>query len=176
MTTAFATLTVGDFVELKGPIGHFIWQGSGVALLRGKERRVREIGLVCAGSGITPILQVLRAILSDPSHHDTRVWVLDVNRNVEDILCREELDQLLDKHHSRYRCHHTLTGSHVPDGWEYSTGRVNDEMLRMHLPSPAEDGMVCICGPPSMEQATKSRISAALSAAVKNNVNSFVCL
>lgn len=53
MTLGFSELVVGDCVELKGPIGHYQWKGMGVALLHGKERRVREIGLVCGGSGIT---------------------------------------------------------------------------------------------------------------------------
>ena len=53
MTRGFSELVVGDSVELKGPIGHFIWKGTGVALCYGEERRVREIGLVCGGSGIT---------------------------------------------------------------------------------------------------------------------------
>lgn len=53
MTLGFAELDVGDSVELKGPIGHFTWQGKGTALLHGKQQRVREIGLLCGGSGIT---------------------------------------------------------------------------------------------------------------------------
>lgn len=111
--------------------------------------------MVCGGSGITPILQVLRAVLHDPSHRDTTVWVLDVNRYFGDILCREELDHLAKEHGSRFRLHYTLTGGSVPDGWTYSKGRINDEMLKTHLPPPAEDNLVCLCGPSPMEQATK---------------------
>ena len=155
MTLGLADLVVGDFVELKGPIGDFIWRGKGVALLHGQERRVREIGMVCGGSGITPILQVLRAILHDPSHHDIKVWILDVNRHFGDILCRQELDQLVNEHHLRYRLHYTLTGNLIPDRWSYSTGRISDDMLKAHLPTPAKDRLVCICGPAPMEQATK---------------------
>ena len=172
MTLGFSELAVGDSVELKGPIGHFIWKGMGVALCHGEEKLVREIGLLCAGSGITvrtssspkisvpdrsnqPILQVLRGILNDPLHHDTKIWLLYVNRYLEDILCREELHQLAEAHKHRCRLHHTLTGSPVPPGWEYSTGRVNDEMLKYHLPTPGENKLVCICGPSAMEQSTK---------------------
>jgi nitrate reductase (NAD(P)H) len=158
MTLGFADLAVGDSVELKGPIGDFVWRGQGVALLHGKERRVREIGMVCGGSGITPILQVLRAILQDPLDGDTKVWVLDANRNFEDILCRDELDQLLNEHSSRFHLHYTLTGGVIPDGWTYSKGRISDEMLKIHLPTPAEDKLICICGPSPMEQATKGAI------------------
>lgn len=142
-------------MELKGPIGHFIWKGAGIALLHGKERRVREMGMVCGGSGITPILQVLRGILHDVLHRDTKVWVLDVNRCFDDILCRKELHQLVGDNMERFQLHHTLTGTDVPEDWEYSTGRPDNAMLKTRLPAPAEDSMVCICGPSAMEQATR---------------------
>ena len=90
MTLGFAELEVGDAVELKGPIGHFTWQGDGKALIHGTTTVVREVGMVCAGSGITPILQVLRGIFEDPSDTTTKAWVLDINRDFDDILCRDE--------------------------------------------------------------------------------------
>ena len=43
----------------------------------------------------------------------------------------------------------------MPDGWERSTGRLNNKMLRSHLPSQAKDCMICIYGPLTIEQATK---------------------
>lgn len=157
MTLGFSELAIGDFIELKGPIGHFIWKGAGYALLHGKERRVREMGMVCGGSGITPILQVLRGILHDAFSHDTKVWVLDINRHFDDILCRQELHQLAGSNQACFRLHHTLTGNDVPEDWEYSTGRPNVEMLKTHLPAPADDSMVCICGPSAMEQASRGK-------------------
>jgi nitrate reductase (NAD(P)H) len=51
MSVGFHQLVVDDTVELKGPLGSFIWHGKGMALWRGMERRVRNIGLICAGSG-----------------------------------------------------------------------------------------------------------------------------
>jgi nitrate reductase (NAD(P)H) len=158
MTLGFSELVIGDCVELKGPIGHFIWKGKGIAQMQGMERRIRKIGMVCGGSGVTPILQVLRGIFYDISYRGTSAWVLDINRYYDDILCREELHQLAKEHPERLRLHHTLTGIPAPDGWEYSTGRVDNMMLKSHLPSPEEDSMVCICGPSGMEQAVKGAI------------------
>ncbi|KIM36955.1 hypothetical protein M413DRAFT_448857 [Hebeloma cylindrosporum] len=159
MTVGFAELVVGDVVELKGPIGHLIWKGNGIASLHGKERRINEIGLVCGGSGITPILQVLRAILTDPAGYHTKVWVLDVNRFLDDILCREELDRLAVEHNSHFKLHYSLTGKPLPEDWRYSTGRITDAMLVSHLPAPGEDTLVCICGPPPMEESVKASLS-----------------
>jgi nitrate reductase (NAD(P)H) len=159
MTLGFAELEIGDSIELKGPIGHFIWKGQGTALVDGTERRVREIGMVCGGSGITPILQVVRGIFDDELDTTTKVSILDVNRFVPDILCREELDLLVVQHPTRLRVHYSLTGNSVPAKWSYSRGRITDEMLKIHLPEPSEDKMICICGPPSMEQKIKNSLS-----------------
>jgi len=98
----FDQLVIGDHVELKGPIGHFVWKGKGITEIHGQERRVRAIGMV-VGNGITPILQVLRGIFHDTSYRDAKVWVLDVNRYFDDILCREELHQLVQEHPDRFR-------------------------------------------------------------------------
>ncbi|KXN90611.1 Nitrate reductase [NADPH], partial [Leucoagaricus sp. SymC.cos] len=158
MTLGFSELLVGDTVELKGPVGHFIWKGEGIAMLHGEEKHVREIGLVCGGSGITPILQVLRAILTDPLDNDTKVWVVDVNRQFEDILCREELERLASQQKRRLRLHFSLTGTPLPDNWLHSVGRITKEMLKIHLPEPSNDKLVCICGPGPMEQSTKGEV------------------
>ena len=51
MTVGFNQLKVGDTIEIKGPLGSFVWQGAGTALWKGVTRKVKEIGLVCGGSG-----------------------------------------------------------------------------------------------------------------------------
>ena len=156
MTLGFNELVLGGMVEIKGPVGHFVWKGNGTVMLHNKERHVNEIGLVCGGSGITPILQVVQAILTDSLDCSTKVWVLDVNRFIEDILCREELDRLASEHRSRFRLHYSLTGKPVPIDWSYSTGRITSDILKAHLPTPGQDKLICICGPSPMEQFTKS--------------------
>ena len=156
MTLGFAELEAGDAIELKGPIGHFTWQGDGKALIHGTTAVVREVGMVCGGSGITPILQVLRGIFEDPSDTVTKAWVLDINRELEDILCREELDSLFARYPSRLSLRYSLTGKSVPADWTHSVGRVNDEMLQTHLPPPSKEGVICLCGPPPMEQSVTS--------------------
>lgn len=56
MTVGFNQLEVGDKIELKGPLGSFVWKGKGTALWKGVPRQVKEIGLVCGGSGTSPFL------------------------------------------------------------------------------------------------------------------------
>ncbi|QRW14245.1 nitrate reductase [Ceratobasidium sp. AG-Ba] len=145
MSVGFHQLVVDDTVELKGPLGSFIWKGKGLALWRGVERPVKHLGLVCAGSGITPILQVLRSVLEDPEDNDTTLWLLDSNRTEQDILCRDELLTFAERK-GRMKAHFTLSKS-PRDGWNFSTGRINDEMMRAHLPpSGQSDTLILICG------------------------------
>lgn len=51
MTVGFHQLEIGDTLEVKGPLGSFIWQGNGTALWKNIPQKVSEIGLVCGGSG-----------------------------------------------------------------------------------------------------------------------------
>lgn len=155
MTMEIDRLSVGDEVEVKGPTGNFTWKGQGMAVMHGKEYQIREVGMICAGTGITPVIQALRGIFSDPLSKDVRVWVLDVNRSVDDILCREELDQFALEHNSRLRLHHTLTGT-PPKGWRYSTGRATDEMIKRHMPIPGAGKLICIGGPLAMKESVTS--------------------
>ncbi|GJE85169.1 nitrate reductase [Phanerochaete sordida] len=151
MTVGFHQLEVGDSLELKGPLGSFIWKGRGTALWKGVQHKVSEIGLVCGGSGITPILQVLRSILHDEEDTETRLWLLSANKTEHDILCRAELDALCAAHGAsgRFRVHYTLSAG-APPAWTYSTGRVSESMLRAHLPAPGAGRLVLACGPPAM--------------------------
>ena len=51
MTTAMEELVVGDTVELKGPLGSFVHLGNGLVRWRNIERKVKNVGLVCGGTG-----------------------------------------------------------------------------------------------------------------------------
>ncbi|KAG6847627.1 hypothetical protein H0H93_006967 [Arthromyces matolae] len=129
-----------------------------MASLHGTPKRVRQVGMVCAGSGITPILQVLRGVFVETDNNDTDVWVLDVNRNFDDILCKEELDELALAYGSRFSLRYSLTGKSIPEGWDQSIGRLNLKMIKEYLPSPSPDGLICMCGPPAMEKIAKDHL------------------
>ena len=60
---------------------------------------------------------------------------------VQDILCREELDALAQDHAHRFSLHHTLSKP-PPGDWTHSQGRVTLQMLRKHLPPPDEDTLI----------------------------------
>ncbi|TFK98170.1 hypothetical protein BDV98DRAFT_573190 [Pterulicium gracile] len=168
MTCAIHDLKVGDSMEMKGPLGEFIWAGKGYAMWKNVRVKVKNVGMIAAGSGITPILQTLRGIFMDNEDKSTRVWVLDANRTEEDILCRKELEKFLFNSKGRMRLHYTLSPAVVRhsrlhravrrvssrflandsgDNWQYSRGHIDAPMMRKHLPPPGPDSLILICGP-----------------------------
>lgn len=63
MSLGFHHLAAGDQIEMKGPLGSFVWQGANTALWKGVPRKIQEIGLVCGGSGTSFEASILRASL-----------------------------------------------------------------------------------------------------------------
>ncbi|KAH7359842.1 hypothetical protein BKA66DRAFT_573950 [Pyrenochaeta sp. MPI-SDFR-AT-0127] len=150
MTKALDSIPIGHWVDFKGPIGKFEYLGQGLCAINGKERRVTRFFMICGGSGITPIFQVLRAVMQD-KEDSTHCTVLNGNRLVEDILCREDLDKFARENEDRCKMVYTLTQG--PDDWQGLRGRIGAPLLQQYC-SKDEDGsaMVLICGPGPLEK------------------------
>ena len=116
-------LRAGDQIELRGPVGgYFVWEPSqGGPLL-----------LVGGGSGVVPLMAMIRLRATAGSAADTRL--LFSSRSWDDIIYRNELERLEG---DGLRVVHTLTRSQPP-GWTGYTRRVDPEMLAEVGPSPAE--------------------------------------
>lgn len=149
MTLALDALSLGQQVDFKGPIGKFTYLGGGQFSLEGNTRNVKSMTMICAGSGITPIFAVLRAIMQDATD-PTRCTVIDSNRLEEDILCRQELDALHEANTARMTLVHTLTAA--GESWTGRRGRINKELIQ-EVGSGAE--LWLVCGPEGMEDAVR---------------------
>jgi ferredoxin-NADP reductase len=126
-------LRVGDGLELRGPIGgYFVWRAAdGGPLL-----------LVAGGSGLVPLMAMLRHRATRSSIVDTRL-LLSV-RSVDDVLYRDELLSLGAG--DRVHVHETFTRE-PPVDWRGFARRIDAEMLREVGPSPPERPRIFICGP-----------------------------
>ncbi|KAJ6145741.1 nitrate reductase (NADPH) niaD or niiA-Penicillium chrysogenum [Penicillium chermesinum] len=148
----------GADIECKGPTGRFEYLGNGRVLISGKERKVRSFKMICGGTGITPIFQVLRAVMQDPQD-PTTCLVLDGNRLEEDILCRAELDDYAKLDSQKCALVHTLTKA--SDSWAGRRGRISEELLTEYVtPDPNGESMVILCGPEAMEKSVKKSLLA----------------
>ena len=54
-------------------------------------KKFKNLGLIAAGSGLTPILQIIRAV--DQYKLDINISLLFCNKTEDDILLRKELEQ-----------------------------------------------------------------------------------
>ena len=147
MSQHMDTLKLGDTLKFRGPTGRFEYLGKGDCTLRGAPRKVRNFAMIGGGTGITPLLQVLRAVLKDPSDQ-TKVSLIFANQTEEDILLREELEACAKD--PRVEVWYTL--DRPPKGWAYSEGFISETMIRDHLPAPSDETLVLMCGPPPMIQ------------------------
>ena len=156
MTQALDAIPLGHFVDFKGPVGKFKYLGRGQCSVSGSPRHIRRFIMVCAGSGITPIFQVLRAVMKD-AEDQTKCLVLDGNRDEQDILCRTELDAMANANSHKYRLLYTL--SRPGSNWDGRKGRMDKSLFASEVGPPsnaeARDEMVLICGPEAMERTVR---------------------
>lgn len=123
----------GDEFVIKGPYGKFVWL----------PQMGKDIVLIGAGSGIVPLMCILRYIRDMRLEH-VRAVLLYSNTHYEEIIYREELEEL-DKL-SNIKVVHTLTRSWTPD-WKGYTGRINAQMVLNEVENiPAN--LYYLCGPP----------------------------
>lgn len=150
MSQYLDSLELGSILEVKGPLGHIEYTGKGNFLVHGKTKFAKKLAMIAGGTGITPIYQVMQAILKDPED-DTEMYVVYANRTEDDILLREELDQWAEEHKDRVKVWYVVEKS-TTEGWQYDTGFITESILRDHVPASGKDVLALTCGPPPMIQ------------------------
>ena len=145
-------MEIGDTIDVRGPSRHLTYKRRGVFEIKesGKPERLMEckkVGMIAGGTGITPMLQIVQAVIKDPND-TTQMFLLYANQTEADILVREELESIQQAHPDRLKLWYTL--DRPDEGWAYSSGFVNEEMLRDHLPESGDASVVLMCGPPPM--------------------------
>ncbi|KAG6772521.1 hypothetical protein POTOM_023934 [Populus tomentosa] len=136
MSQHFATLKSGDVVEVKGPIEK----------LRYSPNMKKHIGMIAGGTGITPMLQVIEAILKNPDDN-TQVSLLYANVSPDDILLKQKLD-FLAASHPNLKIFYTV--DNPPKNWKGGSGYISKDMVVKGLPRPSDDTIILVCGPPGM--------------------------
>jgi ferredoxin-NADP reductase len=135
----------GDRLEVRGPIGgYFVWEaGVGGPLF-----------LVAGGSGVVPLMAMLRHRLRAGSSTPTRL--LFSSRGPEEIIYRDELDRLASRGDG-LEVEHTLTRQHPPDWTGYSR-RIDARMLAEVLQPLGITARTYICGPTALVEAAANAL------------------
>lgn len=147
MSHHFREMREGDYLAVKGPKGRFKYQPG----------QVRAFGMLAGGTGVTPMFQVTRAILENPNDK-TNIHLIYANVTFEDILLKEELDELASKYPNRMSVYYVL--NQPPEGWDGGVGFVSKEMIQARCPAPALDIQILRCGPPPMNKAMAAHLEA----------------
>jgi ferredoxin-NADP reductase len=136
----------GDKLEIRGPIGgYFNWDiAQGGPLL-----------LVAGGSGVVPLMAILRHRALRGDHVPTRL--LYSSRSFDEIIYREELAQLDSD--TTLEVFQTLTRSQPLD-WTGYRRRIDEAMLTEVAWPPAERPLAYVCGPTRLVEAVASTLVA----------------
>lgn len=153
MTQHMEQLHIGDSIEIQGPSGKLVYTSPCEFRIRKGTTfttlRKRRIGMIAGGSGVTPMYQIAQRVLNNPDDI-AELWLVFANQTEEDILIREELEALQSRFPRRFKIWYTLDRAPKDGTWKFSEGFVDEEMLRQHLPAPADDVIILSCGPPPM--------------------------
>jgi ring-1,2-phenylacetyl-CoA epoxidase subunit PaaE len=140
-TFANRGLQTGDVIDVMPPAGNFTCELSA--------ENDKSYLCIAAGSGITPILAIVKSILSrEPRSH---VTLLFGNQRVSTIMFREELEQLKNRYMSRFQLIHILSREHQEV--ELLNGRINNRKgaeLSERLLDLANTDEFFLCGPEAM--------------------------
>jgi ring-1,2-phenylacetyl-CoA epoxidase subunit PaaE len=134
------SLKKGDMLEIMAPNGVFNTPVSAEA---------KNYVMFAAGSGITPILSIIKTHLALEPESTVKLFYL--NRSVKSIIFKEEIEQLKNVYFGRIEIFHFLTKEHRPI--ELFNGRFTKEKLQVltekiiDVPSVDE---CFICGPEQM--------------------------
>ena len=133
-------LSAGDVIRVMEPEGRFTPEIGGD----------HDYLLVAAGSGITPMLSIAKAVLGhEPG---SRVTLVYGNRETGSIMFLEEVEDLKDRYMGRFSLIHVL--SRESQDVEALNGRIDGERIRLFasrgMIDPAGHDLAFLCGPGAM--------------------------
>ncbi|MCU7495972.1 MAG: ferredoxin--NADP reductase [Ignavibacteria bacterium] len=140
-TNYFAdNIKTGDTLKAFPPLGRFVVDLS--------PEKKHELVLVGAGSGISPLMSILKSTLIIEPESSVRLFY--GNRNEESIIFRKELEELENYYAGRLKVVHTLS---QPDKeWQGFKGRITRELFIQLLReyNPSKEAQFYVCGPNGM--------------------------
>ncbi|ETV76824.1 hypothetical protein H257_09271 [Aphanomyces astaci] len=168
VTSHLAALPVGSLVDMLGPQGSFGYSGVGTISLSPSvaARPVTDIAMVAAGSGITPMLTLINAVMRGSVFDTTKLTLIYCNRSPAHVIAKSTLAPLHNMFPGRFRWLNVLSVDRTSsvDGGEKKEAddedvkpfvvgsRLTRAMLEANLPPPSDQVCVVFCGPPSFDE------------------------
>ena len=142
----------GEEVEVMVPDGKFY--------IETQKNAAKNYIAFAAGSGITPMLSIIKTHLASEPHSTFKLFYL--NRSVKSIIFKEEIEQLKNTYFNRFEIFHFLTKEHRPA--ELFNGRFTQEKIKtltekiIDIPNTHD---CFLCGPEAMIQLLRDELTAA---------------
>jgi len=138
-----SSVKVGDFLDVQAPAGVFTLE----------KAQTDQLILVGAGSGITPLMGILKTALA--SKRFSRVVLVFGNRDEEHIIFYKELEALASYHDTLFEVHHVLSqpknvAMHAHEGRITQSGLI--KLLENVDGLDVKKADVFTCGPEGMMQ------------------------
>ncbi|MFN4298272.1 MAG: 1,2-phenylacetyl-CoA epoxidase subunit PaaE [Thermaurantimonas sp.] len=149
-TYANEKLAVGQTLEVMTPQGNFN--------VPFKKDNVAQYVMFAAGSGITPIMSLIKTILQ--FELQSSVILFYGNKAVSTIIFKDELDDLKNTYLNRLEIHHIL--SREDQGTDWLKGRIDAQKVRLYAQkffNPSGVAHYFICGPEEMIHQVKDTLA-----------------
>lgn len=159
----FEKIKEGDTLEVHPPEGRFFTPL--------KEGNKKNYYLISAGSGITPLMSILKTILEKEPM--STVFLLYGSRNEESIIFKEELDQLAKRYEGQLFVEYILSQpkkqkeggfgglfKRTTYQWQGQVGRIDSKVIGRFLSENPSRGEAeyFLCGPGGMIQTVESSL------------------
>lgn len=159
LTPNLDQVKIGEFVQARGPLGMVRYPRPGhLQKKMGKqtlEMDVRQVNMICGGTGITPMLQIANQIMKDSNDH-CKMAIINGNVSSDDMLCHDLLCEMKEEATNRGQEFNVFfTLDKAPENWTGGVGYVTPDMIQANLFPASEDTVTLLCGPPPMVKGCK---------------------
>lgn len=137
-------LKAGDMLDVMPPLGNF------TTII--DEHNIRKFVMFAGGSGITPIISLIKSILK--VEVNSRLTLFYANQTNDSVIFKKELDELENNHSDKFKIIHILEDN--PLSWECETGRFTAERISelfRNYNINIQDSEYFMCGPAPMMEA-----------------------
>lgn len=139
-------IKTGEKISVEKPMGSFF--------IEPKKDHKKQYALFAAGSGITPVFSILKAVLAEEPH--SKVVMVYANLDQNNIIFLKELNELEEKYKDRFVIEHILSHNTNPN---YYSGFITEDIVgtifKKHNISFLEEHKYMICGPAGYMKNTK---------------------
>jgi flavocytochrome c len=154
-----SALQPGDAVEMKACGGLVIERRFAARHLFFRGHKIRRLALIGGGTGVAPMLQIVRAALKKPFIDNIEsIHFIYAAEDVSELTYRQLLESYENSYGAdKFKCYFVL--NNPPAHWTDGVGFVDGALLRSAVQSPSNDLLVAICGPPIMQRVVKGSLA-----------------